>query len=158
MRAVFPTVGAALCALCALCACGSGDGNDTTLFPADYASSYFQVRPCRGSPDHDLNNVRILADPIAMPAYSKRDQPFATGAVVLKEEHEFSDDTCIAPIRGWTVMVKLAAGSSPATLDWHWQKVDADRNVVTDNEPRCYGCHTSCGVPPDGYQGTCSVP
>lgn len=147
----------ALPAALVLCACG-GDQKDTQLFPANYSSSYVQVRPCRTSPDHDLNSVRVLADPLAMDAYQKRDRPFPTGAVVLKEEHDAGDTSCTGPIVTWTVMVKLPDGSSPSALDWHWQKVDADRTVATDNEPRCYGCHTTCGVPPDGYLGTCSVP
>jgi hypothetical protein len=138
-------------------ACG-GAAEDPPLFPADYASSYVQVRPCRPSPDHDLNHVRVLADPAATEPYQVRDHPFPTGAVVLKEEHDLTDDTCSGPIVGWTVMVKLAAGSSSTTLDWRWQKVDAHRGVVTEDEPRCYACHTSCGVPPDGYLATCSAP
>jgi hypothetical protein len=54
-------------------------------------------------------------------------------------------------------MTRLAPGSSPATLDWYWQDVDASRRVVTENDARCIGCHTTCGVPPEGYQGTCTV-
>ena len=142
----------------AIGACGADGGNETQLFPADYGSTYVQVRPCRTSPDHDLNSVRILADPLATDAYRMRDRPFPTGAIVLKEEHDPGDTTCSGPITFWTVMVKLPDGSSPSTLDWHWQKVDADRTVATDEEPRCYACHTTCGVPPDGYLGTCSVP
>ena len=140
-----------------LCACGGGD-DQKAIFPADYASSYVQVRPCRSSPDHDLNNVRVLADPLALEAYMMRDRPFPTGAVVLKAEYDPSDTTCTGPITMWTVMVQLAVGSAPSMLDWHWQKVDASGTVATDNDPRCYGCHTTCGVPPDGYMGTCSVP
>jgi hypothetical protein len=142
----------------AICACGGDGADDTSLFPADYLSSYVQVRPCRRSADHDLNNVRVLADPAALGPYRIRDQPFPTGAVVLKEEYSLSDDTCTGPVKMWTVMVKLAAGSDASRLDWRWQKVDAGRMVTTDNEQRCYACHITCGVPPDGYQGTCAVP
>jgi hypothetical protein len=148
---------AALLTALAVGGCGS-DTSQTTLFPPGYASSYLQVRPCRSSPDHDLNHVLVLADPSSADIYQKRVQPFAPGAVILKPEYEFSDDTCTGPIVVLTVMVKLAPGSSPSTLDWHWQKVDPDHNVLTDNEPRCIGCHATCGVPPDGYLGTCSVP
>jgi hypothetical protein len=143
-------------ALTALAACGGSD--EAPLFPADHAASYVEVRGCRPSGDHDLNHVRVLADPAAADAYRLRDRAFPVGAVVLKAEYEFSDDTCTGPVQLWTVMVRLAAGSAPTTLDWRWQKVDADRNVVSDDEPRCYGCHTACGVAPDGYQGTCAVP
>jgi len=140
------------------CGCGSDSAEPTRLFPADYAASYTAVRSCRGSPDHDLNYVRVLADPAGVAAYQLRDRPFPIGAIVIKEEHEFGDTSCTGAVVWWTVMVKLAAGSSPSTLDWHWQKVDADRTVITDNEPRCYGCHTTCGVAPGGYDGTCTVP
>ena len=145
--------------LAACAACGGGDGGEqTSLFPADYAASYVAVRPCRPSADHDLNNVTVLADPAAAAVYRARDRPFPTGSVVLKAEYEFGDTACTGPIQQWTVMVQLAAGSAPATLDWHWQKVDASRAVLTDDEPRCIGCHTACGVAPDGYAGTCSAP
>lgn len=137
-------------------ACGTD--SPAPIFRTDYAASYTKVRDCRASADHDLNNVLVLADPLALEPYQMRDRPFPTGAVVLKEEYDFSDVTCTGPIKLWTVMVQLAPGSSPATQDWHWQKVDAGRGVVTDNEPRCYSCHATCGVPPDGYLGTCSMP
>lgn len=155
-REIFGVFAAFVIPAVTMCACG--DGDEPPLFPTDYSSSYVQVRDCRASGDHDLNHVRVLADPLAVDAYRMRDRPFPIGAVVLKEEYEFSDDTCIGPIQQWTVMVQLASGSSSSTLDWHWQKLDAQRNVVSDNEPRCYACHATCGVPPDGYLSTCAVP
>jgi hypothetical protein len=129
----------------------------TPEFPASYASTFEEVRDCRASGDHDLHHIRILADPSAIDAYTMRDRAFPAGAIVLKEEYDGADDTCGGPIVQWTVMVRLA-DSSPATLDWHWQKVDPDRKVLTEDEPRCIGCHQSCGTPPDGYLGTCAVP
>ena len=30
------------------------------------------------------------------------------------------------------------------------------RRVISENASRCIGCHTGCGVPPDGYEGTCT--
>lgn len=100
----------------------------------------------------------MLADSLAAAPYQMRDRPFPTGAIVLKEEHDLDDATCRGKIIAFTVMVKLADGSAPGELDWHWQKVDADRGVLTDNDPRCYNCHATCGNPPDGYRATCSVP
>jgi hypothetical protein len=127
-------------------------------FPPDYASSYTEVRDCRQSGDHDLNVVRILADPAALAPYRDRDQPFAAGAVVLKEEYDFGDTSCTGDIKQWTVMVRLDEGSAPDTLDWKWQQVDAARNVVGEDTPRCYGCHTGCTPATDGYEHTCAVP
>ena len=143
--------------LLAILGCGGG-GGEQPEFAENYAASFVEVRDCRSSSDHDLHQIRILADPSAVDAYMLRDRAFPDGAVVLKEERDFGDIDCTGPILQWTVMVQLAAGSSPATLDWHWQKVDASRHIVTDDEPRCIGCHTDCGKPPDGYLGTCAVP
>lgn len=140
-------------------ACGGDAAKVTDLFPADYATSYVQVRPCRMSPDHDSDNVLVFADPaLAAEPYQMRDQPFPTGSIVVKEEHGILDAMCTGSITQWTVMVKLADGSSPATLDWHWQRVDKNRDVVTDDDQHCIACHMTCGVPPDGYLDTCSVP
>lgn len=151
-------------ALALVMGCGDGetdpepDPGPEPAFPADYAASYTEVRDCRQSGDHDLNIIRILADPAALGPYVDRDQPFPEGAVVLKEEYEFDDMTCEGPIKQWTVMVRLADGENAEQLDWHWQKVDAERQVATENEPKCYGCHTGCTPAADGYEYTCAVP
>ncbi len=128
------------------------------IFSADYRSTFMEVRNCRLSGDHDLNDVRMLVDPNAFDAYMLRDRPFPVGSLVIKEEFEAGDTTCSGPIKQWTVMLQLPAGSSPVTIDWHWQKVDASRTVLTEDEPRCYGCHKDCGKPPVGYAGTCAAP
>ena len=140
----------------AIAACTGNKG--PPLFPPDYAATYTQVRPCRASPDHGLDNVLVFTDPSATGPYMMRNAPFPIGAVVLKEEHDPDDLNCTGPITSWSVMVKLADGAAPPELDWKWQDVEADRQVRTNNEPRCYGCHTNCGVAPCGYAGTCSVP
>jgi len=128
------------------------------VFPSEYASSYVEVRPCRTSTEHDLDNVKIYADPASASTYTMRDAPFAAGAVILKEEYSIADTNCVGPILLWTAMEKLPANTAPETLDWHWQKVDETRTVVTDNERRCYSCHEGCGVAPNGFDGTCSPP
>ena len=128
------------------------------IFPADYASTYTEVRDCRQSGDHELHIVRVLADPVALAAYSMRDRPFPEGATVIKEEYDFGDTRCEGEVLEWTVMRKLPTGSSPDTLDWTWQTVDPMRTVLDQNELRCIGCHQRCGVPPDGYDGTCTIP
>lgn len=157
MRALVLAFAAALSGSAVACDDGGG-GEAPPLFPADYDTSYVEVRPCRASADHDLNHVKVWADLNAKDAYQLRDRAFPVGAVVLKAEYDFGDDTCAGPLKLWTVMVKLPDGSAPAALDWRWQKVDVDRVVLTEDEPRCYGCHTGCGVPPVGYRGTCSAP
>ncbi|MCA9691841.1 MAG: cytochrome P460 family protein [Nannocystaceae bacterium] len=157
---------ALLCALaCTLAACGDdGEETDTDTitadpdFPADYQQSYTEVRDCRGSGDHNLNNVRILASPSALTPYQDRVDPFPIDAVVIKEEYAFDDTACTGPISRWTVMRKLEAGSAPETLDWTWQDVTSDRTVIEVDGTGCVNCHTGCGNPPDGYDGTCSIP
>jgi hypothetical protein len=142
-------------------ACPGDDGDDGGVeprFPEDYAASYTEVRNCRGSGDHDLNNIRILVDPAALTPYQWRQEPFPVGAVVLKEEYDFGDTSCSGALTQWTVMQKLADGSAPDTLDWAWQQVDAERRVVDEDTPRCIACHQGCGVAPDGYGWTCSIP
>jgi hypothetical protein len=139
-------------------ACGGDDGTAVPLLPADYASHFVEVRDCRRSADHDLNFVRILADADAAAVYQARTGTFPEGSIVVKEEHDFADDTCAGPIVGWTVMVAVAAGSAPGKLDWQWQRLDETRRDQTEDERRCISCHTSCGQPPDGFLGTCAHP
>ena len=143
-------------------ACGNGAKHEPepgqVIFPSDYQSSYTLVYDCRQSGDHDLMNVRMLADEAALGPYRDREESFPEGAVVLKEQYDFGDPDCQGDIQLWTVMEKLAEGSSPETLDWRWQSVDADRKVTNQNDSRCTSCHSVCGVPPDGYEGTCVIP
>lgn len=161
----------ALFAVLAIAGCpgdGEDDGDDMSeeegmidsepMFPEDYEASYTEVRDCRGSGDHDLNNIRILVDGDALTAYEGRMEPFPEGAVVLKVEYDFGDTTCAGEIKQWTAMRKLAEGAGEDTLGWEWQKVNAERQVETEDEPRCIACHTGCGVEPDGYDATCSIP
>jgi hypothetical protein len=147
-----------LSVLALLVVAGCGGDDAAPVFPEDYASTYVEVRDCRGSGDHDLHNIRVLADPAALAPYRDRDAPFPEGAIVLKEEHDFDDVDCSRAPIGWTVMQRLAPGASEATLGWRWQDVDADREVISEDDPRCVNCHVECGVPPDGYEGTCAIP
>jgi hypothetical protein len=140
-------------ALVLVAACG---GDPEPLLPADYATTFVEVRDCRRSSDHDLRQIRIVADPAAAAVYGARTGDFAPGALLVKEEYDFADGDCAGPILQWTVMQRDAAAT--AALGWQWQRIDPDRTVVTENDSRCINCHTSCGVPPDGFLGTCAVP
>lgn len=153
-----PCVVASLVAALAVSGCADdAPSGPEPSFPADYLATYTEVRDCRNSIEHELSRVRVLADAAALGPYQGRDADFPVGSVVLKVEHDGSDTDCSGePVR-WTVMTRLAAGSSPETLDWYWQEVSASRRVTSENEARCVGCHTSCGVPPEGYLGTCTV-
>jgi len=138
-----------------LAACGD-DG--TPVFPDDYEATYTEVRDCRQSGDHDLNNIRVLADPAALGPYQDRTTPFPEGAVVIKVQYEFGDIDCSGEVQRVTAMEKLAVGSDPDNLDWFWQSVSGDGKVLDEQLPRCAGCHQGCGGPPDGYDGTCTIP
>jgi hypothetical protein len=134
------------------------DAGPAPAFPENFLDTYTEVRNCRSSGDHDLNVIKVLADPAALGPYQNRDEPFPVGSVIIKQEHEFGDTDCSERIVGWTVMQRLPAGSDPDLLGWTWQRVDSERRVVEQDTPRCWGCHTGCGFPPDGYEGTCTVP
>ncbi len=147
-------VGLAVVGLLAAC----GDEPVAPLFPESYASTYVEVRDCRRSADHDLGQIRVLADPAAAGPYVARDVAFPVGATVLKVEYDFGDLDCAGPIRNWTVMQRVAEGGDPLHLGWAWQRVEPDRTVTSEHDSRCLGCHARCGVAPDGYLGTCAVP
>lgn len=151
-------LGGLLAAACPGDDAGDDDAGAEPLFPEDYEASYTEVRDCRGSGDHDLHNIRILVDPTALAPYDDRQQPFPVGAVVIKEEYDFGDLDCSGALEQWTVMQKLEPDSSPQTLDWAWQRVDAERRVVGEDSDRCISCHQGCGRPPDGHDWTCSIP
>ena len=136
--------------LCALVACGGDDGPEAR-FPVSYASSYVEVRDCRPSTEHDLHKIRVLASPTTAQVYLDRTDPFPVGSVLLKEEFDFTDDACAEPLIGWTVMERTGTG-------WTFQRVGPDRVVESEDDSRCIGCHQDCGVPPDGFDGTCAVP
>ena len=133
-------------------------GGPPSLLVASYAQTYTQVRPCRPSSDHNLNNVLVFADPLAAPAYTDRMEDFPAGATVLKEEHDIDDVDCTGPIVEYTLMQKLATGSSRLTIDWRWQSISPSDSVMTQDDKRCINCHADCGGPPYGYAGTCSAP
>jgi hypothetical protein len=103
--------------------------------------------------------VRILASPDALAAYRDRSGPIPTGGFVVKEEYDGADVGCEGPIEKYTVMQRLPDGMAPELLDYTWQEVNAD--FVEDKATevsRCAGCHTGCGVAPEGHDGTCAVP
>jgi hypothetical protein len=145
-----------LLVIVALAACGGDDG-EPPPFPEDYASTFAEVRNCRNSIDHDLMRIRVLAAPDTKDAYLAK-TAFPDGALLLKEEYSNSDPTCSGPIERFTVMQKLPVGSSPATLDWTWYELDGKRKLETVDAQRCISCHTSCGKPPEGFDGTCTMP
>lgn len=151
-------LGAALpVAFAAACEASEPPSTSLAAFPADYLDSYVEVRDCRKSADHELDFVRVLADPAALGPYSDRAGVFPDGAVVLKEQYDASDVTCSGPITQWTLMRKALAATE--RLSWNWQRVAPDRRVVEANTERCVGCHAGCtGAAQAGYDFTCADP
>lgn len=134
-------------------ACSAVGAGDPAL-PEDYATTFTEVRDCRRSADHDLRHIRILVDADALAPYTDRLAPFPPGSVVVKEEYDFADDACAGDLLEWTVMLRRTDATN---LGWIWQRLDADRKVLTEDQDRCIGCHSLCN-PPDGYEFTCALP
>jgi hypothetical protein len=138
-------------------ALGACDKAPEPVFPADFQSTYQEVRDCRRSGDHDLNYIRVLTAPEATDAYQYREVPFPVGAVVLKAE--YADEGC-SDLTGFTAMRKEPVGSAPAAGDWLWQRVSAKREVREEGAPtRCVSCHRPCQTSSaGGYDWTCAEP
>lgn len=134
-------------AIALLVACGS-DSAEPTLFPADYASTYTEVRSCRPSVDHDSHQIRILAAADAVTAYTDRVTPFPEGAVIVKAEYARTDTSCAGPVVELTAMQR-------AGTDWRWQRTTAELEPIAIEPGDCSGCHAQC---PGGYAGTCATP
>jgi hypothetical protein len=144
-------------ALVLIAACSAGQGG-TPILPEDCIATFTEVRDCRRSPDHDLRNIRIFADPDALAPYTDRVTPFPPGAVLVKEEYDFAGDGCTGPILEWTVMMRRTDATN---LGWIWQRIgleDDEREIVGEDEDRCIACHSECGQPPGGHDSTCAPP
>ena len=158
-------------ALTGACGCGDDDGGGSIdgappdagpepIFPADYATSYTKVRDCRSSTSHDFHSIVIWADPDAANPYLDRDAPFPVGSIVLKEEYDIGDTECTGDVVEYAVMQRLEPGSAPdVQLDWFWQELDENSEVISENSSLCFGCHDDCdGDPTDSYENTCAEP
>ena len=141
-----------------LVACGGDDAPaDDLLVPANYAATYVEVRDCRFSTDHDSQRIRVLTDPAWADAYNARTGTLAPGTILVKEQYAMADSSCSGPIQQLTVMKRLDTGADPANLDWQWQRIQ-DGHDETEDIGRCVSCHADCGVPPVGFDGTCTMP
>jgi len=133
-----------------LVSCG---GDDTTspppeepLFPADYLTTYTEVRNLRLSNNHDGSQlnvaaVRVHCSPEAADQYTNAIYPLPQGSVVVKTEYS---DISGSAVTGYTVMVKGPPGTAPGSRDWIWQEADQNRNVTqTGQISACIDCHTT---------------
>ena len=120
-------------------ACAEVDSpNPVEVLPDDYRTAFVEVRGCRSSSDHDLNNILVRVHANLKTIYESGPYPFPQGALVVKEE--FRDLQCTDLI-AYSVMRKEAANAQPANGDWTFLKLDPRRRVIQQNEPRCTSCH-----------------
>jgi hypothetical protein len=151
----------------ALLAISCGGDDDTTspppedpLFPADYLTTYTEVRNLRLSNNHDGSNpdvesIRVHASPEGASAYTNGIYPLPEGTVLVKTQYA---DAFGSVITGYTVMKKGPAGTAPASRDWIWQEIDRDRVVIQNagQIQTCIECHdtnTDCTE-----EFTCTLP
>jgi hypothetical protein len=122
------------------------------ILPPDYQASYVQVRSCRPADGHGSNSIVVFANAQAQSDYLSDIGPLPQGSVVVAKESAQADCSDLA---GYTLMFKEAPGYNPTAGDWHWQRLDDQRDVLEDGRVQsCISCHTQCNR--DDY--TCSPP
>ena len=120
----------------------------------DDLSNWTEVRDCRGSHEHELRFIRVVANALALENYDIWDQPYLVGSTLVKLE--YFDENC-EELVGYTAMEKLEEGENPPGYDWWWQKLDEDRRVTEEGAPfNCIDCHRFHCEPPAGYDLTCA--
>lgn len=123
-----------------------------SLVPANYTSTFVEVRRCRSTIDHasfaagdNVRNIRVWVSRDASQAYINNAATLPPGAVVIKEEYGGSCNS--ADLLAWTVMRK-EPGFDPPRGDWRWQRVRAPTRAVLEDGrvQRCISCHdtTAC--------------
>jgi hypothetical protein len=146
-----------------LVSCGGDDGTspppEDPLFPADYLTTYVEVRNLRTSNNHDGSNlataaIRVHCSPDAADEYVNGAYPLPEGCVLVKTAYADPTGTVVS---GYTVMQKRAPGTAPASRDWYWQETDRDRRVIRSGQlSTCINCHTS--NPDCSVDLTCTLP
>ncbi len=142
----------------ALAGCGGDEGGPQPpgpdpFFPADFLTTYTQVRDCRFSVEHDLHSIQVYINPEAAKAYTDSIYPFAAGTICVKPE--YTDPQC-SQIAAYAVMRKGPPGTAPDGGDWEWQIVGADLKVVRSAQTEgCVDCHALCT---NGRDFTCTDP
>lgn len=115
------------------------------IYPADYRTSFTQVRDCRFSIEHDGVNIRVWANDIALAAYLAEADELPVGSVIIKEE--FAGGTCDSDddLTLISAMRKEDPGFDSEDRDWHFQEVTpSDRRVVNNSKTDCTECHRTC--------------
>ena len=161
---------AGVIAALALLASGCG-GEDELVFDLDEVERTFEeVVPCRWSHEHELNHVRVVADPAAADIFREcvltglgddceiDGAPvggFPVGSIFVK--YEYDDFGCEdSDFLGYTASLRLEDGSFPEGWDWQWQQVGPDLELLDDGAPPvCLGCHINHCESPYGLDLRC---
>ena len=141
----------AVAVLCAgwLGACSGEDGGSgpppdpvEPYFPADFLSSYPEVRDCRLTTEHAEHGavrVQVFASPECATQYLMGVYPMPQGAVLVKT---LWGDAACSQLVGYVTMRKGAPGTAPTFGDWEWQEVTPGRQVLsTGVQTACLTCH-----------------
>ncbi len=116
-------------------------------FPADYLTSFTEVRNLRASSGHDGSNIntqaiRVHCTPSSADEYANAIYPLPAGTTLVKTQYADPAGTVVI---GYTVMVKQPAGTAATLGDWFWQDVASDRTVLTTPQNECFECHSTNG-------------
>jgi hypothetical protein len=147
-----------------LAACSGDDGGSgpppgpvAPYFPADFLSSYVEVRDCRLTTEHADNGavrVQVYASPECAAQYLTAIYPLPQGAILVKE---LWGDAACSQLVGYVTMRKGAVGTAPTYGDWEWQEVTPGRQVLsTGVQTACLRCHA--GVDCLNRDFTCTDP
>ncbi len=134
-----------------LVSCGGDDSSspppppEDPVFPADYLTTYTEVRNLRPSNFHDGSQpntqaIRVHCNPASADEYANAIYPLPEGTVLVKTQYADPAGTVVV---GFTAMLKRAPGGAPGLGDWFWQESNASRTVITSSEQECFDCHSS---------------
>ena len=131
-------------ALFALFAAGcpqAAPGDAELIFPANYRTTFVEVRDCRNSIEHGAT-IRVWVNEVGANAYQADQDPLPVGTVVVKEEFGGDDCSNDDDLMFWSVMRKEPAGFDEQARDWRFQEVSAPgRTVTLDGKSTCISCH-----------------
>jgi hypothetical protein len=140
-----------LLSLLLLGGCFQQSGTSTSqLLPSNYQESYQLARTCRLSVAHNSNHMVVYANAKAESDYLGGNYPLPQGSTIVTAE---TDQANCTGITGYTLMFKEGLGYNSSAGDWHWQKLDGQRDVLQDGRVQeCITCHATCGP----YDYTCA--
>jgi hypothetical protein len=122
----------------------NGNGDPEPIFPADYRTTFSEVRNCRDSIEHGGVAVRVYVNAIGAEAYLAEENPLPVGTIVVKEEFDGVDCSNDDELAIWSVMAKQEEGFDPEAADWRYQEAASpSRNVTINSKTTCIECHSA---------------